>query len=165
MAKLENGMVKDKSESIEVGALLRNCLMRMSNRLRDVTVNISPAEALPAYTDPVLLSRAVCLILDNAVKYGGNPPHIQIDYGTDEMNRGFIDIRDNGPGIATTQRETIFSKYTRFAKEDQQNAGTGLGLSIGRAIMQLLSGDLEGSIHADGRTLFTLRFPLSANPR
>lgn len=158
MAKLENGMVKVKPEKTDIGAMLRDCLTRLDNRLRDSNVHVVPAPLTEATTDPVLLSRAVCLVLDNAVKYSGLSPVIHIAFGKDENNSGFISIRDNGRGIPDEQRETMFLKYTRFARGDQQNAGTGLGLGIGREIMRLLGGDMTVANHPTGGASFFLRF-------
>jgi K+-sensing histidine kinase KdpD len=56
--------------------------------------------------------------------------------------------------------ETIFSKYTRLGREDQQNAGTGLGLAIAREIMRLLDGTVAAANHPEGGALLTLAFPL-----
>ena len=158
MAKLENGMVKIKHEKTEISALLRNCLLRLSNRLQDSEVAFSSTGDFDVTTDPVLLSRAVCLVLDNAVKYGGAHSEITIGYGKQDQRMGFITIQDNGRGVPPSQREAIFSKYTRFIKEDQQNAGTGLGLSIGREIMKLLGGDINVTNHDNGGAIFTLSF-------
>lgn len=158
MAKLENGMVKPKSEDTDIISVIRDCLMKMSNRLSQSVVHFNPAEKIDVKTDPVLLSRAVSLVLDNAVKYGGNPPVINIQVQRPAQDMIVIDVQDNGIGIPQERKAVIFSKYTRFAKEDQQNAGTGLGLSIGRAIMQLLQGDLVVSETTDGHTVFSLSF-------
>jgi two-component system sensor histidine kinase KdpD len=162
MAKLENGAVKPRWENTDIGTMLRNCLIRMSNRLQNTNVEIkSPSGPIEALTDPILLSRVICLVLDNAVKFGGIPPVIEVEFGRDEADMGFIQIHDNGRGIPEAQAETIFSKYTRFAKEDQQNAGTGLGLAICREIMQILNGGICANVYPqNGGALVTLRFSL-----
>jgi len=162
MAKLESNTVKLQSEAIEVGSVIKNCTMRLTNRLKDCTVNINPASGpCEGIADSALLNRVIGLILDNAVKYGGHPPIIDIDFGNDSNQIAFIEIRDNGGGVPDPQMEKIFMKYTRFAKEDQQSAGTGLGLSIGREIMRLLGGDLTVKNNPNGGAIFTMRFPLT----
>ncbi len=158
MAKLENGMVKARHEKTEIGGLIRDCLLRLKSLLQTSQVAFDPTGQLTITTDAVLLSRTVCLVLDNAVKYGGVQSTIDITYGQNG-GEGYICIRDNGRGVPPEQLDDIFSKYTRLAKEDQQKAGTGLGLSIGKAIMNLLDGDLQASNHVDGGMLFTLTFP------
>ena len=161
MARLENKMVKIKFEKSEVGSLIRDCLGRIENRLKGSTITIKPSPLTEVETDNVLLARAISLVLDNAIKYGGAPLSVEIEYGQDKKNFAFISIRDNGPGIDEVNMEKIFSKYTRFAREDQQNAGTGLGLAINRAIMNVLGGEILVSNHPDGGAIFTIRIPAS----
>lgn len=162
MARLENNGVKPKQEAVEVGAMLRNCLIRMDHHLHGKTIDMQALSGpFEIITDAVLLSRAAGLVLDNAVKYGGTPPIIRIEFGKNENNTGYIRVRDNGSGIPENQMETVFSKYTRLGREDQQNAGTGLGLAIAREIMRLLNGNITAANHPEGGAVLTLEFPLS----
>jgi len=162
MAKLENGLVQPKQEDIEIGAILRDCLVRRQYDLKDSTVEVeSVSGPVKTATDTALLSRALCLILDNAVKYGGTPSTIRIKFGKDDNRLAYISIQDNGSGIPEAQTKNIFSKYTRFGKEDKHNkTGMGLGLAIARAIMTLLNGNISAINHSGGGAIFTLHFPL-----
>jgi K+-sensing histidine kinase KdpD len=160
MARLENNYVKAKHEYAEIGEIIRQCLQNMNNRLRGSIVIFETADSIEVMTDTVLLSKALCLIIDNAVQYGGTPAVIQIKFGKENVNSAFISISDNGCGIPEDQREVIFSKYTRFVREDRKNAGTGLGLAISRAIMKLLGGEIIAQDNPDSGGLFMLRFPL-----
>jgi two-component system sensor histidine kinase KdpD len=160
MARLENGVIKANLESAEINAVMRNCLSRTKKRLRDCTVTFSESAPIEVSTDTILLSRVVCLVLDNADKYGGTPLALHVECGRGQNNFAFIKIQDNGNGIPEKQIDLIFSKYTRFAKEDQQNAGTGLGLAISRHIMALLGGEITAANDRNGGAVFTLRVPL-----
>jgi K+-sensing histidine kinase KdpD len=124
-----------------------------------IIVSAAPEAPIEIFTDPVLLSRTVCLVIDNAVKYGGTPPVITIKCGRRPDQSVFISVHDNGAGVPEEQREKIFSKYTRFVREDQQNAGTGLGLAISRVIMQLLRGTIHFANHEDGGACFIVSLP------
>jgi len=163
MARLENGLVRLRQESVDVDGLLKDCVTRLGCRLKGSSININAPDELPQIaTDPTLLARAVCLLLDNAVKYGGAPPVIGIAFGKEKDGRGFIRVTDNGPGIPADRLEAIFSKYTRFARGDQQNAGTGLGLAICREIMRLLNGSATAANGVPNGAVFTLSFPLAS---
>ncbi|MDX2027215.1 MAG: ATP-binding protein [Alphaproteobacteria bacterium] len=162
MARLENGMVKINREDVEIGAMLRNCLTRMEGRLQGSSINMeSVSGVIQITTDVVLLSRAVCLVLDNAVKYGGTPPAIRVEFGKNSGETAYIKVFDNGRGIPGEQMEKIFCKYTRLAREDQQNAGTGLGLAIAQTIMGMLDGGIAASNGPANGAVFTLHFPLA----
>lgn len=163
MARLENNVIKPKHEAVEIGPMLRNCIIRMDHHLQGKTVDVHAASGpLEVETDAVLLSRAVCLVIDNAAKYSNAVQALlRIEFGRGDDGMGYIRVRDNGPGIPETQIEAIFCKYTRLSREDQQNAGTGLGLAIAREIMRLLGGRIIAQNHPEGGVLMTLAFPLN----
>lgn len=162
MAKLENRQVQAKKDLCDIGELLQTCITQMSLRLRDSDVSIIPISGrVAATTDPTLLLRAIGILLDNAVKYGGNPSAIAIEYGRRDFAMCFVRVRDHGRGIPESTMRAIFSKYTRFVRQDMQNAGTGLGLAICREIMLLLEGRVTVDNHPEGGAVFTLHFPVA----
>src|ERR1700722_1820869 len=72
MAKLENDQLTVKSELCDIGALLHNYIIQLTSHLRNSDVKIRAASGmLTATVDPTLIQRAIGLLLDNAVKYGG----------------------------------------------------------------------------------------------
>jgi K+-sensing histidine kinase KdpD len=160
MAKLENEQVKIRRELCDIGGLVQDCVIQLSSRLKDSNVVVkSMSGILAVTTDAMLMQRALGLLVDNAVKYGGTPSAIELEYGRGERAQAFIRVRDHGPGVPDIKRDAIFSKYTRFGKQDTQNAGTGLGLAICRTIMKLLDGTVTVENHADGGAVFTMQFP------
>jgi two-component system, NtrC family, nitrogen regulation sensor histidine kinase NtrY len=58
--------------------------------------------------------------------------------GIGQNSRPFIDVEDNGSGIAAELLEEIFIPFFTT-----KNTGTGVGLSISRQIMQQHGGDLR----------------------
>jgi len=159
MAKLEGRLVRVQKEATDVVGLIKACLQRMQLRLENCAVAFHPAAPLVAATDSVLLIRALSLVIDNAVKYGGIPCEISLSCGQKDQ-QGFISVRDNGVGIPPARLEAIFCKYTRFAVQDQQAAGTGLGLAICRAMMELLGGTVTAENAPDQGMIFTLSFDI-----
>jgi K+-sensing histidine kinase KdpD len=161
MAKLETHQVKVKGELCDIGRLLEDCITQLAPHLKDSRLEIhSISGIITATIDPMLLQRAIGLLVDNSVKYGGTPSVITIEYGRGDFAQYFIRVRDHGPGVSASEREAIFCKYTRFAKQDMQNAGTGLGLAICREIMCLLEGSVSVGNHPEGGAVFTLQFPV-----
>ena len=102
--------------------------------------------------------RAICIVLDNAAKYGDLHPVINVEYER-IGEQAVIRIEDNGPGIPKSSMEDIVSKYARFAIQDHKHSGTGLGLPICREIMRLLDGTVTVANLAGGKgAVFTLAF-------
>lgn len=159
MAKLESGAVKAKAESFDIRSMLQDCIIRLGPRASLHTIIIKgEAPSQPPQTDASLLSRAVGLVLDNAIKHAGKEATIELVYVCDGTSI-MIQVNDNGPGIPVGREEEIFSKYSRIQRSDQQNAGTGLGLAICRQLMALLGGTVTLSKYEGGGASFVLQCP------
>ena len=99
--------------------------------------------------------------LSNAIKYGGDPPHIEIgtDTGKSEnvpegMARFWV--RDDGPGISTENQKLLFKQFERL--EQAKTEGHGLGLSIVRRIIEKLGGEVGVENHRGSLFYFTLPY-------
>lgn len=98
--------------------------------------------------------------LSNGLKYGGQPPQLQL--GATELADGSIRfwIEDNGPGIPPEKVEMLFTEFTRI--ERARAEGHGLGLSIVKRIVAKLNGSV-GVISQVGRgSLFYFTLPGNA---
>jgi signal transduction histidine kinase len=94
--------------------------------------------------------------ISNAIKYGGDPP--QVELGATEQSNGQICfwVRDNGKGLSSEEQTRLFTMFTRM---DQVRArGHGLGLSIVRRIVEKLGGQVgvESDLGAGSVFKFTL---------
>jgi predicted ATPase/signal transduction histidine kinase/tRNA A-37 threonylcarbamoyl transferase component Bud32 len=78
--------------------------------------------------------------LSNAIKYGGQPPHVEL--GADLQSDGMVRywVRDNGPGLALEDQARLFTPFTRLGQVRAK--GHGLGLSIVRRIVEKLGGQV-----------------------
>ncbi|MBN2002311.1 MAG: response regulator [Anaerolineae bacterium] len=76
--------------------------------------------------------------VSNAIKYGGQPPRVEM--GATELEDGMVRfwVRDNGQGLNAEQQKELFTPFSRFAKE--QAEGHGLGLTIVQRIVHKLGG-------------------------
>jgi signal transduction histidine kinase len=94
--------------------------------------------------------------LSNALKYGGQPPHIVL--GADAPANGQVRfwIKDNGPGLTAADCACLFAPFTRLDQVSTQ--GHGLGLSIVRHIVEKLGGEVgvESRINYGSTFSFTL---------
>ncbi len=159
MAKLENAMIAIRSEKCYLEESINDCITRTNNRSdNSVTSVIAKDGDIVLMTDPILLCRAISLLLENAFKYGGNPAIITTEFGK-SADGIYIRVSDNGAGIPPEKHEEIFNKYIRITRTDHQKAGTGLGLAIVRAIMNLIGGTVSVANHEKGGAEFTLLFP------
>jgi PAS domain S-box-containing protein len=78
--------------------------------------------------------------ISNAVKYGGQPPRIEL--GGDAQPDGQVRywVRDNGTGLTPEMQAKLFVPFTRLAQA--RATGHGLGLSIVRRIIEKSHGQV-----------------------
>ncbi|HLP92905.1 MAG TPA: ATP-binding protein [Saprospiraceae bacterium] len=80
-------------------------------------------------------------------------PRITLRAGADPKGKTFIEVEDNGPGIASELLDEVFIPFFTT-----KATGTGVGLSISRQIMQLHGGDIRVSSAAGRGARFVLEF-------
>ncbi len=100
-------------------------------------------------------------LIENAAKYGGSPPHIELGAEPqDEMVRYWV--RDHGPGIPDEKMSQLFTPFEQI--ETGATNGHGLGLSIVRRIVGRLGGEVWASSPPDGGTCFSFTLPAVIQP-
>jgi signal transduction histidine kinase len=93
--------------------------------------------------------------ISNALKYGGQPPCVEL--GADVESNGWIRfwVRDNGQGLSPEEQARLFMPFERLHKI--RIGGHGLGLSIVQRIAKKLGGQVgvvsEG-IPGEGSTFY-----------
>jgi two-component system sensor histidine kinase KdpD len=91
-------------------------------------------------TDRVLLARALGLVVDNAVKYGGTAELTAV--GPSATHHAWtFEVRDRGAGFADDVRDTAFEMFTR-SQSTTAVPGLGVGLPIARTLVEVLDGDI-----------------------
>jgi two-component system sensor histidine kinase/response regulator len=98
--------------------------------------------------------------LSNGLKYGGQPPQLQL--GATELPDGTIRfwVKDNGPGIPPEKVGMLFTEFTRI--ERARAEGHGLGLSIVKRIATKLDGSVGVKSEVGQGSLFYFTLPGSA---
>lgn len=103
-------------------------------------VHVSRCDVLAHKVDLEVLVRN---LLDNAIKYAGHPPEVDVELHYNEFTATFS-VTDNGEGIPRHLRRRIFQRFYRAGDElERKQAGTGLGLFLVRSIVQRLKGTVR----------------------
>jgi two-component system CheB/CheR fusion protein len=159
------GSIELKCEVVDLRQCIHSALEMMRNEVdekqHELIVDL-PTVAIPVYADPVRCCQIFCNLLSNAIKYTPEKGRIHVAASVQEEAIE-VAIRDNGLGIAKSNRVKIFEpffqanlKQTRFA------SGLGLGLTIVQKLVDLHGGKIEVSsrgVNAGSR--FSVRFPWS----
>jgi signal transduction histidine kinase len=129
----------------------------------------------PAWVEEVWVN-----YLSNAIKYGGCPeeniaPHIEVGWTADQASADQASadqastdaastdaairfwVRDNGPGLSESERQRIFTQFTRM--HEARAEGHGLGLSIVQRIITKLGGTVGLENQNEGGSCFYFTLP------
>jgi len=152
---LRDGLDVEKSVSIDLPALLRT----VSDNFTDVgeAVSYEGTEHLSVRARPDALVRAVENLIENALKYGSKAV---VRTGRIEAGSIFIEVEDDGAGIAEDKREAMLEPFVRGdAARNSAAGGFGLGLSITASIAKSHGGELLLSSGKMGGLLARLVLP------
>ena len=90
-------------------------------------------------------------LIDNGVKYGGSPPHVEVRVKPDVDNKVVVSIIDNGAGIPANLRRKVFGRFIRLGSElERSTPGTGLGLYLVRNVIKAIGGSIRVADREDG---------------
>lgn len=122
----------------------------------DISFSTDVPDQLTIRTDHNALLSILIELLDNAFKFAPQGTiSIECRQG-DEQNVCFS-VSDNGPGISPTDKELIFSDFTKL---DSFTEGIGLGLPLSQRSAHLLGGDLTLDDSFSPGTRFIITLPL-----
>ncbi|MBQ4913029.1 PAS domain-containing protein [Maribacter sp. MMG018] len=117
-----------------------------------IEILVTP-EDLELYVDQKQISQVLLNLGKNAKQSleGQENGTVRLIAGINEMNKKFIQVYDNGPGIPTELLNEIFVPFFTT-----KNTGTGIGLSLSKQIMRLHGGNIH--VVSQENTKFTLTF-------
>ncbi|MCR4412972.1 MAG: HAMP domain-containing histidine kinase [Thermoguttaceae bacterium] len=143
--RVDAGYVDGEVEDVELGPLVRECAEMVCLRYRvppeTVVLRVEPCAVRARRADLDLVFRN---LLDNAVKYAGTPPRVEVVAGLQGGRTVVARIGDNGPGIPRRLRRKLFGRFVRLGSElEREKPGTGLGLYIVRNLVHRLRGTVR----------------------
>ena len=95
-------------------------------------------------------------LLENAYKYSSGTKHISVSLEQEGANI-YLEVSDNGIGIAKNERSKVFDQFYRIGSEETRNSkGTGLGLYIVNQIVNAHNGKIKILDNEGGGTKFQI---------
>jgi signal transduction histidine kinase len=140
--RLDTARPDGELENLPMAELLRECADTLCLRYR------VPAHTVQLDVDPCILrARRVDLelifrnLLDNAIKYAGSEPRVEVVLRRLPNGNVAVRICDNGQGVPHRLRRKIFGRFVRLGLElERKQPGTGLGLHIVQTLVKQLGG-------------------------
>lgn len=126
---------------VDMMSCLLEAKLRVDLQYTDQHVEILVPETLPtSWGYAAWITEVWVNYLSNAIKYGGNPPTIQVGATAQDDGKVRYWVRDNGQGLTPEQCAQLFTPFTRF--HEVHAPGHGLGLSIVHRIIEKLGGEV-----------------------
>jgi len=155
VGRLDHIGESEEPEEIPVDALLRKAAALAAAHHKapfesTFTFDVPP---LRLHGRRIVLDMIFSNLIDNAVKYGGEPALVDIvaqRYGAGRLR---VSIRNNGQGIPYDERRRIFQIFYRGGSElERRRKGTGLGLYIVHTLVRRLKGRVGVRDRYDGES-------------
>lgn len=141
ISKLESGKIPLIQETFTIQDLIKDVFEELSLKAkeRDIQLLFKKGTERPIFVsaDKQKIKQVLVNLVDNAVKYGNE--HGSISAGCYEMDdrHVYIEISDDGPGIAEEHLARIFERFYRADRSRSRAiGGTGLGLAIVKHIVE-----------------------------
>lgn len=141
ISKLESGKIPLIQETFAIQELVRDVYEELSMKAseRGISLSFKKGTERPVYVkaDKQKIKQVIVNLVDNAIKYGNDGGAIITGvYDMDEKNT-YVEISDNGPGIAEEHLPRIFERFYRADRSRARTiGGTGLGLAIVKHIIE-----------------------------
>ncbi len=164
LSKIEAGHAEWHAAEVDVAQIANEAVESTSELFREggVAVTVAAAPGVPPVrADPDRLMQVVINLLSNAVKFCA-PGEGRVEVRIAPADEGVrVDVRDNGPGIAPADQETIFERFRRVGDTvGRAPAGSGLGLPISRRIVEHFGGRLWVESEVGRGATFSFVVPL-----
>ncbi len=158
MTRIESGALAVRPALIPLDEVVAEAMAAVDSLVPRSSVHLEPATGLPLLAiDHVLIGQVLANLLENAARQSSPDRSICIGarvVGDPAIPFVEISVTDEGPGIASEERERVFEMFS-------QNSGggrAGLGLAIAKAFVEAHGGTIwiDPATTHGARFLFTV---------
>lgn len=146
--KMEVAEAEPSKRVIDMRKIVQRAMDSLDSRIRQKRIRVSvdyAAVPIVVAGDSHLLERALCNLLDNAVRHTPEEGSI-IVHCERNAQRVMIAVRDTGPGFAPEELPRAFDPlYRGEASRNRATGGAGLGLAIAQRIVRRHGGELSAA--------------------
>ncbi len=147
------------AQAIDMAGVVDSAFQRLSYMIEEKGAQVTlPSEWPAALGYEPWIEEIWINYISNAIKYGGNPPRLEL--GAEKLRSGAVKfwLSDNGAGISEEDQQKLFMPFMQISRTTATK-GHGLGLSIVQRIAEKLGGSVgvESEVGAGSTFYFTLR--------
>lgn len=157
-SRLESNDFTPRREIFPLKTFLQNKTAELTASHEQATIKLN-CEVDIIHADTYMLETIFNNLLENAIKYSGENPKMEIIV---KQNEKFIEIiiSDQGTGITAEEKQQVFKKFYRVGNEiSRSQKGSGLGLFITSEFVQLHKGRIKCENNKPAGTKFIIELP------
>ena len=172
LSRIKAGGVPLAPGRVEVGDVVAACekieRVEAAEHDHDLVVEVPPGLP-PVCADHGALRRAICSVVENAIKYTPAGGRIEVRAREEGGTHVAVDVRDNGRGILPDDVRHVFDRFYRGRAADPATAlgdgerdvpGIGLGLYLARVLVEGMNGSIDVRSRPGEGSTFTIRIPV-----
>ncbi|MFF5259306.1 sensor histidine kinase [Actinomadura viridis] len=157
LARLDSGAAPARAP-LDLTGLVR---AELEGRRSSVDLRADLEEGVQVEVNRAQMCRVLVNLLSNAERYATDA--VEVSLRTEE-GQAVLEVRDDGPGIDSADRERVFERFSRLdSARSRDHGGAGLGLPVAREVAVAHGGSLRVGPSDRGARL-VLRLPLHAPP-
>jgi two-component system sensor histidine kinase KdpD len=157
-ARLQSKTLPLRFQPLRLDAVLRDVVMRIRSRYKDIDVTMDMSPTPPIHGDGVRIAQVFENLFSNAVKYApGAPITVTLKQSGETL---LISIADRGPGITADNLPLVFERFYRVRSE-KTVTGSGLGLYICKQIIHAHRGKIWAESNPGEGTTFFIELPIT----
>ena len=157
-SRLESNDFTPRREIFPLKTFLQNKTAELTASHEQASIKLN-CEVDIIHADAYMLETIFNNLLENAIKYSGENPKMEIIV---KQNERFIEIivSDQGTGMTAEEKQQIFKKFYRVGNEiSRSQKGSGLGLFITSEFVQLHKGRIKCENNKPAGTKFIIELP------
>jgi two-component system, OmpR family, phosphate regulon sensor histidine kinase PhoR len=162
-ARLEREEIKLNVQRLDsheiINKVADNMMLQVQEKSGTLTLKLNATNPI-IEADEVHISNIIFNLLDNAMKYSKEAPHIEVHTLNTGNGMLSIKVKDNGIGMDKETQSRVFEKFYRAHTGNLHNVkGFGLGLSYVKAIVDAHNGKIKVESTLGKGSTFTVILP------
>lgn len=141
-----------------IEATIKNITLQATQKGGNITKSLKATQPV-VKGDKIHLTNVVFNLLDNAIKYSQDTPHISVRTESNDVAIS-VTVTDKGMGISKENQKRVFDKLYRVSTGNIHNIkGFGLGLSYVQVIVEKHHGTVSVQSELGKGSEFTIQIP------
>jgi len=143
ISKIESGNAELNIEKIDSGKIIEESFGSLKCLADQKNIKIElKCDEIYVFADSGKFRQILNNILSNAVKFTPEGGKIKIS-STIEKSHLTVEVEDTGIGIASEEKENVFSEFKQVSYYQGHKEGTGLGLALTKKLVELHNGRID----------------------